>query len=92
MIVVEVERISLRNSLHSGSGVGGEQQRNKEGFNFFFFFLQNQIITGKAWFRAKSMGVSYFDRNLPSFTDHVILQIINILSQCIVGNLLGNMR
>lgn len=38
MIVVEVERISLRNSLHSGSGVGGEQQRNKEGFNFFFFF------------------------------------------------------
>lgn len=38
------------------------------------------------------MGVSYFDRNVPSFTDHVVLQIINILSQRIAGNLLGSMK
>lgn len=38
------------------------------------------------------MELSYFDRNLLSFTDPVVLQIINILSQYIAGDLLGSMK
>ena len=38
------------------------------------------------------MEVSYFDRKFSSFTDYAVFQIINILSQCIVGNLLGSMK
>ena len=38
------------------------------------------------------MEVSYFDRKFSSFTDYVVFQIINILSQYIVGNLLGSMK
>lgn len=90
VIAVEVEKISLRNSLHSGSGVSGEHQRSRGRLNFVF--LQSQIIIGKGWFHTKSMGVNYFDRNLPSFTDHVVLLIINILSQCIADNLSGSMK
>ena len=63
----------------------------KDG-TFSFFFLYSHVIIGKTRFYAKSMEVSYFDRKFSSFTDYVVFQIINILSQCIVGNLLGSMK
>lgn len=49
-------------------------------------------MKGKTRFYAKSMGVSYFDRNFSSFTGYAVLQIINILSQYLFGNLLGSMN
>lgn len=36
--VIEIQGISLRNSLHSGSGVSREDQRTREGLNLFFLF------------------------------------------------------
>lgn len=84
---------SLRNSLHFLAVV--LIRRNREVWkieHLLFSPLQSHVMKGKTRFYAKSMGVSYFDRNFSSFTGYAVLQIINILSQYLVGNLLGSMN
>lgn len=85
--------VSLGNPVHSLEVEStGKNRQIRKDCSFTLLSPSEPVNKAKAWVHAQSMGVSYSDRNLPSFTDHAVLHIINILNQYIAGNLLGSIK